>query len=201
MIPTCPRVSFIVSAYHRPAALRCCLSCLVLQSETSWEAIVMDNSTDPAMIEANRAHCRMDPRIRHFSSVENQVTLLNCYYASEYAVEKLAAGDWVGFPSDDSLYTPYYASKLLHLADQANLELVYSNLVMEGPDNNGVLDCEARVCMLDKTNFLVKRSRFIPWPAKHPEGLGSCSDGELIAELVRQGIRHGKVPQLLAVHV
>jgi glycosyltransferase involved in cell wall biosynthesis len=201
MISTCPRVSFIVSAYHRPAALRCCLSCLVLQSETSWEAVVMDNSTDPAMIEANRAHCGMDQRIRHFSSVENQVTLLNCYYASEYAVEKFAAGEWVGFPSDDSLYTPYYASKLLHLADQANLELVYCDMVMDAAESGGVLNSQACCCNIDKTNFLLKRSRFFPWPGKHPEGLGSCSDGNLIDELVAQGIRHGKVPHLLCVHV
>ena len=129
----------------------------------------------------------MDPRIHYFSAVQNGVHFPSCYYSSEYAVENLATGEWVGFPSDDSTYTPFYASKLLRLAEANNLELVYSDLVMDAPESGGVLSCEARVCMIDKTNFLVKRERFIPWPGKHPEGGGSCSDGLLIDALVAQG--------------
>jgi len=196
-----PRVSFIVSAFDRPASLRLCLSSLIIQTLPDLEIIVMDNSEDDLVIYEHRRLCVMDRRIRHFSPKAEGMKFLNCYYSSEYAALNLAAGEWVGFPSDDSWYSPYYAEKLLWLADRSDLELVYCNLIMESAGGNGVLNCEARACHVDKTNFLLKRSRFFPWPGKHPEGLGSCSDGNLIDELAAQGIRHGKVPQLLAVHM
>jgi hypothetical protein len=142
----------------------------------------------------------MDPRITHFSSVENGLVLHGCYFASEYAVEHFATGEFVSFPSDDSIYSLYYAEKLLRLADEKDLELTYCDLVMDGPNDGGVLSCAAQCCLIDKTNFILKRNRFIPWPGKHPTGGGSCSDGALIDELVGQGIRHGKVGHPLCIH-
>lgn len=190
-----PRVTFIVSCYDRPLALRLCLSSLVLQTEREWEAIVCDNSKDHAVQARHYGFSLMDPRIRYVHT-----NAIDSYYSAEMVIGE-ATGDFVAFPSDDSFYTCHYLKKMLWMADNHNLELVYSDIVMDGPTSGGVLSCEARVCMIDKTNFLLKRERFIPFPAKNPEGMGSCSDGELIDELVRQGIRHGKVPHPICVHV
>lgn len=195
------KLSFIVSAFNRPLHLRLCLSALIIQTFADFEIIVMDNAVDSDIRAQNRALCEMDERIRYFPSYNGDQSRISCYFSGDYAALKLAQGEWLSFPSEDSWYAPWYAEKLLRLAGEQNLELVYSNLLMTGPNGTGVLNCEARVCMIDKTNFLVKRDRFIPFPNKQPDGSGSCSDGDLIDDLVRQGIRHGKYPEVLAAHM
>lgn len=195
-----PKITFIVSAYNRPSSLKLCLLSLILQTEESWTAVVTDNYRGETYNDLNRGVIEEfgDPRIGYLYTGD---VAPECYAAAEVAVE-MADGDWLGFPSDDSYYVPHYASKLLLVAEAMNLELVYSDLVLSDPVNGGVLRCEAKCCHIDKTNFLVKRSRFIPFPGKDPNPGGrSCSDGLLIDELVRQGIRHCRVAQPLCVHV
>ncbi len=189
-----PLVSFIVSAWKRPMALNLCLLSLINQSEDRWEAIVTDNSTDEDIIAKHKDVCSIDDRIHYLNTAEEGG--LCCYSSAEIGV-RYAKGEWLGFPSDDSIYMKYYTSKLLRLAKEKDLELVYCDLVMEGVNDGGILSCAASACLIDKTNFLVKKSRFIPFPDKRVD---SASDGPFIDELVKQGIKHGKVGHPLAVH-
>lgn len=194
-----PRISFIVSAYDRPAALKLCLLSLILQTERNWEAIVTDNYQGSTYNELNEGVVFElgDERIRYLHTGD---TAPECYRAAEIASID-ARGDFLCFPSDDSYYAPYFAERLLALADHNGFELVFSDLVIVGPDNAIVLPCMAACCHIDKTNFLLKRSRFTEFPGKSLEQGGrSCSDGLLIDEVVRQGIGYGKVAQPLCVH-
>lgn len=194
-----PRISFIVSAYDRPDALKLCLLSLILQTEHNWEAIVTDNNP-VALHSAFTLQVVQeldDSRIRYLHTGHSAP---ECYRAAEIAAE-VAHGDFLCFPSDDSYYAPYFAERLLALADQNSFELVFSDLVIIGPDNAIVLPCAAACCHIDKTNFLLKRSRFTEFPGKSLEQGGrSCSDGLLIDEVVRQGIMLGKVAQPLVIH-
>ena len=196
---TDPKISFIVSAWNRPLALNLCLLSLILQEETSWEAIVTDNSTDPDITAKHKEICKIDERISYLYTAD--IAGICCYTSAEVGAT-YAKGEWIGFPSDDSFYSKYYASKLLRQAEKDNLELVYCNIVMEGPENGCVLDCKAQGCHIDKTNFLLKRSRFISFPRCEGEPLAADApaDGWLIDELVAQGIRHGKVGHACVVH-
>ena len=190
-----PLVTFVVSAFNRPKALNLCLLSLILQVEENWEAIVTDNSTDPMMNAKHKDVCRIDSRIRYLYTAD--VAGICCYDSANYAVQ-FAKGEWLGFPSDDAYFTPEYAAKLLRKAKEDDLELVYSDLVMTGPNDGGVLDCKAMACHIDKINFLIKKSKFIPFPRINGEF--HSADGWLIAELVARGIREGKVGHPLAVH-
>jgi GT2 family glycosyltransferase len=194
------KVSFIVSAYNRPDHLRICLSALILQTMPHWEAIVMDNADDAVVLRDQQWLCGMDPRIRHFGTKQNGFRFPGCYHSSEYGALFLAQGDWVGFPSDDSYYVPHYTEKLLTAAERRDLELIYCDLVTAYPHFAAVLPVKAQCGSIDKTNFLLKRSRFFPFPGKRDEGGACCADGILIDALIKNRIRHGKVQEVLCVH-
>jgi glycosyltransferase involved in cell wall biosynthesis len=185
------KITFIVSAYDRPLALNLCLLSLVLQKDERWDAIVTDNSTNPSLNARHQEICGIDKRFQYLHTAN--VAGVNCYSAANHAIQ-FATGEFVGFPSDDSYFVPEYADKLLRNADAYDLELVYADLVMTGYNDGGILVGDAQACHLDKTNFILKRSRFIPF------SIADCADGELIAELVKQGIRHRRVGHPLAVH-
>jgi glycosyltransferase involved in cell wall biosynthesis len=186
-------ISFIVSAHDRPIALRLCLLSLILQKYTDWEMIVVDNAETDEIARQHEDACSMDARIKYL-----RTGCTTCYESSEIGAG-IAKGDWLCFPSDDSYYLPEFAGKLISHAEANKLELVYCDLVMAGEENCIVLNCQPKCCHIDKTNFMLKRNRMIPFPGKVP-GERSCSDGLLIDELMGLGIRQGKVPQPLCVH-
>jgi glycosyltransferase involved in cell wall biosynthesis len=191
-----PRISFIVSAYNRPEFLRCCLASLVCQTMTNWEAIVMDNTSDP-YITWRQANISMSMNRVHYRSTPKELRNTS-YHSSEWAVQNFAQGEWVAFPSDDSYYLPEYAQEMLAAGE--NADLVYCNMVMGGTWAGQVLDVRPTEGYIDKTGFILRREKFQPFPGKPDNGGPSNSDGMLIDKLVREGIRHVKVPKILAVH-
>jgi hypothetical protein len=56
------------------------------------------------------------------------------------------------------------------------------------------VDVHPMMNSIDKTGFIVRSSRFQPFPNSDK------GDGELIELLVSQGIRHGKLTDVLMVH-
>jgi hypothetical protein len=189
-------ISYIVSTYHRPDLLPCVLHSLKVQTSRDFEVLVTDNSTDPNLIMQNKAIVDSldDSRFHYFN-----VQLPECYSSAEWGVSR-SMGEFVCFPSDDGYYVPRFGELMLKAARQHQLELVYCNMVYD-PRYFGVywvLDVEAKHTKIDKTGFLLRRDRFINFPGKIN---GACdADGYLIDELVRQGIRHGKVVDIMVVH-
>ena len=190
-----PRVSFIVSAYDRPEHLKLCLQSLVLQTMTDWDAIVMDNAVSP---EARMAHWSVcsGARVRYVATPSPHN--VSCYHSADYAVQHIAKGEWLCFPSDDSYYVPQFAERMLAAADAGGWQLVYSNLVWGRQGIHTQLDCKPQLCCIDKTNFMIRRDKMIPFPGK--QNGPCCADGHLIDVLVADGIVVGKVDQLLVVH-
>lgn len=187
------KIAFIVNAQgnRRPKALLTMLSSLICQTEEDWEAIIMDSQYS----EINASYCAIDERMTY--CVHSGPTM---YHAAE-AGAAMAHGEWLAFPNDDGYYTPHFAERLIAKGESENLDLVYCDLVWGREDTCTMLDCYPVCCSIDKTNFIVRSEKMIPFPHKDdvPDGWRQ-SDGHFIEALVASGIRHGKVPQLLAVH-
>ena len=57
-----PMLSWIIGSFNRPNSMRTCLSSIIDQTFTDWEAIVTDNSEDRIVMSDGPAHSlRVDP--------------------------------------------------------------------------------------------------------------------------------------------
>lgn len=186
-------LTFIVSTFNRPQTLLLLLNSLQLQTEKNFECIVTDNSTDQTLADQNEFYVKMSgPRFRYLKTNHQE-----CYSSAEEGA-KLAAGRFLCFPSDDNYYLPQFAEFMLRKALNEGLDLVYCDCVYGRPGQKPfLLDVKPKVNAIDKGGFLVARSVFKSFPGKAPI---SCSDGWMIEDLVKKGVRHGKADGVLWVH-
>jgi len=200
-----PLLSWIIGSFNRPNSMRTCLSSIIDQTFTDWEAIVTDNSDDPMCRAKIELLCRMDPRIRYEWTHDNALTnfprvgIPSLYDAAEIGV-KMTTGKYLMFPNCDSIYAKYFAERVIPFAEEGNFELVICNFIQGRPDMPYFyFDAYPEACRCDKTAYLIRRERFPEqWPGKID--MYGVADGLLVNDLVAKGIRHGKFDQLMIVH-
>lgn len=194
-----PEISFIISAYDRPMCLNACLATLSLQTETC-EFIVCINSQG----EMFKRHAAICNRYGATALPTGKMGARCCYSSADIAA-KVAKGDWLCFPSDDSLYVPAFSDLMLRAAREANLDLVYCDMVydpmglIQRTGRYGLMDSKAQMNHIDKTNFFVKRKFFKGFPGKKIEGHSAC-DWLFVEDAIRRGARSGKAEGILATH-
>jgi hypothetical protein len=193
-------ISYIVSAYDRPAYLTCCLASLCTQEGAS-EIIICDNSGG---IESRALATLFG--CRYLDTSQLGVPLgATCYHDLSYVEPK---GDWLCFPSDDSYYVPQFAHIMLAYAAKSDWEYVYCDMLYDprlAHATTGVQDTYSIMATapspgsIDKTNFMVTRKAFDRvggWPQHEAD----WRDGALAVALVQSGVRHGKAPGIMCVH-
>jgi glycosyltransferase involved in cell wall biosynthesis len=186
----CVKCSFIVSAFDRPRHLACLLRSLRLQTEQSFEVIVTDNARDVVIAAENAAQVYElnDDRFQYERSA-----LPDCYASANYGA-RLAKGDYLCFPSDDNYYVPRFLEEMLAPA----LDLVYCDCIYDGYGvHYAPMEVAPVAGHIDKGGFLVRHEKFPQFPPGPP---GHGADGQLVEQLVREGVSHVKVPGYLWVH-
>lgn len=202
-----PSVTYIVSSYDRPRALRGCLAALQVQTDPDFEVIVADRAADERIAAEHWLIVgeMRDERFRyvHASSLVDPWNR-HCYYFITWLVEQgHTNGEWLCFPSDDSYYVPTFQATCLARARLNNWSLVWPEMLYD-PRLHGryaLLDARACVGGIDKTGFLLRRDAWIGFPTLgRPESGDACADGEMIVTLVARGVAHGKVDEIMVVH-
>lgn len=192
-------ISYVVSAKNRPWALRHVLLALFLQTHRNFEIIVVDNAADGDC--SNFAATREIPiPIRYFKTEMEQ-----CYDASDFGAER-AKGEFLCFPSDDSEYCPLFGAKMLDGATLNHWDFVYCRMMFCWSKQDQRYDGkyfeliqEPKHRFFDKTGFIVRRDKFPGFRKVEPHGWPG-SDGYLAEWLVNNGVTHGRVEEILAVH-
>lgn len=196
------KLSFILSAHHtNPTMLLCALTSIQCQTHRDIEIILTNNATNPDRVRDNVAALAAS---KMFGSVD--VTYITtygptCYHSAEVGAS-IAKGDYVCFPSADSYYVPKFAERMLHYADATGWDLIYCDMVYDERYHGHYekVDVQPIRDKIDKTGFILRRSKMIPFPHKPDSDRPAGSDGFIIEELVASGVSHGKVPELLLVH-
>jgi hypothetical protein len=201
-----PAITYIVSAFNRPLHLRGCLASLQVQTDPWLEVVVADNAPDLDMQgEHNAVVCEM--RDKRFSRVNTAAhssgPQFDCYWSAEWIVDNgLVHGEYIVLPSDDSYYVPVFQETMLAAARANDWALCYCDMLYDrrghGRYHHKVV--APRVCEIDKTCFMLRRDCWIGFPTKPQTLKASSCDGEMIEELVRRGVRHGRVDEVLCVH-
>ncbi len=190
-------ISYIVSVYDRPEMLNACLATLNVQACPS-EIIICGNHQDENMLIAcGLAAMQYDLKVE----ATGRLGAKTCYESANMMADK-ARGQWLCFPSDDSLYVQGFSEIMLETAQRDNADLVYCDCLYRLGSEPGtwkpytVLDTQPAMGRIDKTCFIVKRDVFSGFPT-HPKG---WCDGALIEQMVKDGVRMAKAPGCLVVH-
>lgn len=190
-----PGISYVVSCYDRPADLRVCLSSLAAQRYKNHQIIVTDNADDLAMFAQNKEIAQS------WGATYLKTNGPTCYHSAEEGA-KVARGEYLCFPSDDSYYVPFYAWEMLKAARDNDADLVFSDMVYGRWPHMKYEHwvTEPRLNRIDKTNFLVRRSVFTGFPQKPDSAIACACDGHMVDELVARGAKVVGVAQPLCVH-
>jgi len=193
-------ISFIVSVLDRHDFLNACLASLYVQDGPK-EVLIACNSEKTGVIQAcEMAAFQYDWRVHHTGLRGAK----NCYQSANMLAEE-AKGEWLCFPSDDSLYVCKFSEIMLAEAACSKADLIFCDCVYrKGETANpawldySVLTTQPRMGRIDKTCFIIKRDIFmgVKFPV-HPKG---WSDGALIEHLMAQGVKYSKAPGVLSVH-
>ena len=83
-----------------------------------------------------------------------------------------------------------------------NWSLVWPEMLYDPRIHGRYEKLDARACVggIDKTGFLLRRDAWIGFPTLGQVYGDACCDGEMICELVRRGVAHGKIEEILVVH-
>ncbi len=182
-------ISFIVSVYDRPEFLNACLASLNVQ-DGPYQIIVCGNHKDEGMLIAcGLAAMQYDLKVEPTGHMGAN----NCYESANMMAQK-SKGEWLCFPSDDSLYVCKFSEIMLETAAREKADLVYCDCVYRQDKTIGawpayqVLNTKAQMGQIDKTCFIVKRDVFEGFPT-HPKG---WCDGALIEQMVKNGVSMAK---------
>lgn len=194
-------ISFIVSVYDRPKMLNACLATLDVQDEPG-EIIVCGNHGDEDMLIACGL---MADRYGATFKATGRMGCGQCYESANMAA-KWATGEWLCFPSDDSLYVQGFSKIMLETAQRESADVVYCDLdYRQGSERSNwkpytILEASPTMGRIDKTGFIIKRELFNEFGGfpQHPR---FWSDGQLFNQLVIwKSIKMAKAPGCLAVH-
>jgi len=189
-------ISYIVSVYDRMKMLNACLASIDANPEMK-EVFVCCNSTS----SSDMALCGTITSRYHGAMERTGFDTDDCYKSANLIAPK-ADGDWLCFPSDDSLYVADFQKIMIDTAVRKQADLVYCDVLYKcGSEVNGwkpytVLDAMPRMGKIDKTNFIIRRELFKGFPP-HPK---NWRDGALIEQAIRDGAKHAKAPGVLVVH-
>ncbi len=102
-----PRVSVILPTHNRPDLLRDAIESLLSQTYTDWEAMIVDDASDPA------AELPVDQRFR---ALRHQTSMGGA--AAKNAGASVSSADILAFLDDDDLYAPSYLERAVSVLDK-----------------------------------------------------------------------------------
>lgn len=189
-----PKISFIISAYNRPDYLRCLLYSLVCQTDPNWEALVMDEG-------GNKAVVFNDSRIKHIP-VERVVLYPDgrgsLGMLPKHAGVALATGKYLCFVSEDIYYLPTFVK---YMSDNTS-DIVGCSVLINILYDTVILPFTPEIGGTDGCNYIIKPETYKLHPFTEYlsiETVGTA-DGRVPSFCVKDGATWKAVPRILAVH-
>lgn len=196
-----PIVSFITPAHDASRTLPATLDSLLAQTETGWEAIIVDDGSRDATAEIARRYSAADPRIRLARQDQRGAA------AARNAAIALASGDWLIFlDADDVLAADHVATMLKHTGQAADADALYCGWrrLRDGQAwwtthparlPEGAFTAAARYCPFAIHAVMVRRPLIVELGGFDPT-LHICEDWDLWQRLARTGARFVAVDEL-----
>ncbi len=120
-----PRVSVVIPTYNQGSLLRLALESVRAQTETDWEAIVVNNHSDDNTIAVVDSF--VEPRFRRIDFRNHGIIA-----ASRNVGIRAATADWIAFLDSDDLWMPDKIARCLVAADGAEAVSHPETIVTDG---------------------------------------------------------------------
>jgi glycosyltransferase involved in cell wall biosynthesis len=180
-----PYFSVIICTFNRAHLLPRALDSVIEQTESSWEAIVVDDGSTDNTFEVVRSYLQAFPNIRYMAHRNRGLAI------SRNVGIAAAIGDYVTFLDSDDWYAPdHLASRRARLMQNPGVELLHGGCQIIG--NPMVPDKHDPTRMLDLHDLVVGGTFVFPrafavkiggFPAWSPYSI----DGDLFEMLEAQG--------------
>ena len=122
-MPSTPAVSFLIPAKNRPRELKAALASCLAQSIDEWEAVVVDDHSDSAVLKRLVSGFN-DPRLRYSRLAEGK---RGVSAARNQAIGLARSPRLITLDSDD-LNHPHRAARCLELLDPDHPQLIYTRV-------------------------------------------------------------------------
>jgi len=197
-------ISFIVAAYNRPEHLKLLYQSLMLQTDSNWECIVMDEGDNESTIpnDPRFSYHKFDRIIIPSNGFNHRGSL---GLAPKDAGLQYAKGEFIVFANEDNYFTPVFVELMKKEQDGSKADLVYCDFLIYSP-GVGIhtpihLDAYPVHGRITIGNYILRKSvigdlRFAKFFDKDQIGI---ADGLFIEELVKKGIQHKKCGGVLMV--
>ncbi len=153
-----PFFSVIMTTYNREALMDRALQSLVEQTETDWEALIIDDGSTDATEQRVQKYLQKYPKI-HYQYQENRG-----FIAGKNAGIRLANGKYITFlDSDDEYEKTHLATRKEILLKEQQIDLLHGGVKIIGsefvPDaNNPSQKIHLTACAISGTFFIKRRA-------------------------------------------
>jgi glycosyltransferase involved in cell wall biosynthesis len=178
----------------RPNSLRVLIACLRVQTNPSWELLVLDQTERGDCLAPVQEAEKLGERrvfwyhVKRYEDLGQTVKFEAC--------RDLARGEYVCFPLDDAYYIPIFVEGMIHHSRLNNWDLILCNFLFDvflyKP-----FDAAPVIGRVDVGGFIVKKKCVIDdgWPNRVGNG-----DGLLVERLAKK-YPNGKVPEDTVLYV
>lgn len=196
-MPPRPRISYIVSTYSRPEALRSVIASILAQTVKEIEIVVTEAWPEPAETITedllSSAMCRTaglhsySPALLYTPGQSWPVA------ANSVVMAGVATGDYLCFPSDDSYYPPAWTARMLSSPEPLRLCDCYMETLGSGVMHR--INAAPELGYGIKGGFILRRDVFKPFFTG--DQCAAVADALLLEDLVKSGVAWSKPDNLL----
>lgn len=128
-------ISIIIPAYNCEKTISRCIESILCQTYKNIEIIIVDDGSIDNTYSIVQNYSSMDNRIKGVTQENGGPG------SARNKGLKLAKGDFFAFVDADDTVEPTYIESMVRVADKENLELVISNIVVQGKKRKKSSDC------------------------------------------------------------
>lgn len=204
-----PDITYIVSAFNRPAMLPVALWSIKGQSHQDFECIVADNADyEPTAQSHKRMVEQLSDSRFTYARTAGKTRVSDCYWAAEYIVRTYECGRWLCFPCDDTYLMPEFGQRMLLQAFKTGAQFVYCEHIIAGPEALGgpgtaYAVWTQRLHRTAKTSFIVKRAVFEKvggFQGKMDRASTVNADYFFSTQMAQAGVKIASVSDVMVVH-
>lgn len=187
-------ITFVLPAITEKDEVFVSLGSLRCQTNINWEAIVINNGSNPSLQRRIDDAFRYDPRILYVESEEVTETAL----ANRLTALHMASSGYVIQSSIQDYYLPDTVERI-HKSIREGYDFIYWNSINHHYNPNVVMDCQPNVRSIDWGNFAVRVEMAKQIGYMHLDD--NMADGLFVEDLIQKfNPKSYKIDRMLTVH-